>query len=236
MNISIAIIIKEYIFYFFCFGYVTCKMFSFNVLYRSAILFEVFSFHWNVGKLSKNGCSAVLCLVTHWCPTLCDPTDCSTPGFPVLHYLPGFAQTHAHESVMPSNHLILCHPLPLLPSIFPSIRVFSKESALPMRCSKYWGFRLSPSNEYSGLIYSRTDWFLKEINPKEYFVIDPKELWKDSAHIYHAPLSASWRRKWQPTPVSCLENPMDRGAWWAVVYGVTRVRQDWVTKPPPLSA
>ena len=63
-------------------------------------------------------------------------------------------------SVMPSNHLILCHPLPLLPSIFPSIRVFSSESVLCIRWPKYWSFSFSigPSNEYSGLISSRIDW------------------------------------------------------------------------------
>ena len=65
------------------------------------------------------------------------------------------------ESVMPSNHLILCHPLLLLPSIFPSIRDFSNESALCIRWPKYWSFsfRISPSNEYSGLISFRIDWF-----------------------------------------------------------------------------
>ena len=64
------------------------------------------------------------------------------------------------ESVMPSNHLILCHPLLLLPSIFPSIRVFSYESALHIRWSKYWSFsfNISPSNEYSRLISFRMDW------------------------------------------------------------------------------
>ena len=62
------------------------------------------------------------------------------------------------ESVMSSNHLILCHPLPLLPSIFPSIGVFSNESALCIRWPKYWSFSISPSNEYSGLISFRTDW------------------------------------------------------------------------------
>ena len=64
------------------------------------------------------------------------------------------------ESVMPSNHLILCHPLLLLPSIFPSIRVFSNESVLPIRWPKYWrvSFNISPSNEYSGLIFFRMDW------------------------------------------------------------------------------
>ena len=65
------------------------------------------------------------------------------------------------ESVMPSNHLILCRPLLLLPSIFPSIRVFSNESVLHIRWPKYWsfGFSISPSNEYSGLISFRIDWF-----------------------------------------------------------------------------
>ena len=64
------------------------------------------------------------------------------------------------ESVMPCNHLILCHPLLLPPSIFPSIRVFSNESALPIRWPKYWSFsfNINPSNEYSGLISFRTDW------------------------------------------------------------------------------
>ena len=82
------------------------------------------------------------------------PQDCSTPGLPVHHQLLGFAQTHSIESVMPSNHLILCHPLLLLPSIFPSIRVFSNESVLCIRWSKYWSFSfsISPSSEYSGLI------------------------------------------------------------------------------------
>ena len=63
------------------------------------------------------------------------------------------------ELVRPSNHLILCHPLLLLPSIFPSIRVFSSESALRIRWSEYWSFSISPSKECSGLISSRIDWF-----------------------------------------------------------------------------
>ena len=63
------------------------------------------------------------------------------------------------ESVMPSNHLILCRPLLLLPSILPSIRVFSNESALHIRWPKYWSFSIRTSNEYSGLISFRTDWF-----------------------------------------------------------------------------
>ena len=87
--------------------------------------------------------------------------DCSTPGLSVHHQLPEFTQIVSIESVMPSNHLILCHSL-LLPSIFPSFRVFSNESALPIsiRWPKYWSFsfNISPSNEYSGLISFRMDW------------------------------------------------------------------------------
>ena len=84
---------------------------------------------------------------------------CSTPGFPVHHQLPGLAHTHV-ESVLTSNNLILCHPLLLLPSVFPIIRVFSSESALCIRWPKYWSFSfsISPSNEHSGLISFRMDW------------------------------------------------------------------------------
>ena len=91
--------------------------------------------------------------------TLCNPTDCSTPGFPVIHYLPGFAQIHVHW-VSDDIYLILCLPLLLLPSVFPSLRVFSSESAFHIRLPKYWSFSfsISPSNEYSGLISFRIDW------------------------------------------------------------------------------
>ena len=91
---------------------------------------------------------------------LCDPMDCSSSGLPVRHQLPEFTQTHAIESMMPSNHLILCRPLLLLPPIPPSIRVFSSESALRIRWAKYWSFsfNISPSNEHSGLISFRMDW------------------------------------------------------------------------------
>ena len=85
--------------------------------------------------------------------------NCSMPGFFVHHYLPEFAQTQSIESVMPSNHLILCHPLLHLPSIFPTISVFSNESALCIQWPKYWSFSISPSNEYSGLISFRNNWF-----------------------------------------------------------------------------
>ena len=97
-------------------------------------------------------------IVTKSCLTLCNPMVGSTPGFPVLHCLPELAQTHAIESVMPTNHLILCHPLLLLPPIFPRTKVSSDESALHIRWPKYWTFSISPSKEYSGLISFRIDW------------------------------------------------------------------------------
>ena len=84
------------------------------------------------------------------------------PGLPVHHHLPEFTKKLMSIAwVMPSNHLILCHPLLLLPSIFPSIRVFSNESVLHVRWPMHWSFSfsMSPSNEYSGVISFKTDWF-----------------------------------------------------------------------------
>ena len=92
------------------------------------------------------------------CPTLCDPMDCIMPGFPVLHQLLELLKFMSIKLVMPSNHLMLCCPVLLLPSIFPSIRVISRESLILIRWPKYWSFSfsISPSNEYSGLISFRT--------------------------------------------------------------------------------
>ena len=99
-----------------------------------------------------------LLLSSSTCLTLCNPTEFSTPGSPVLHYL--LLRFMSIESVMLSNFLILCCPLLLLPSSFPNIRVFSNESALCIRWPKYWSFSfsISPSNKYSGLISFRMDW------------------------------------------------------------------------------
>ena len=96
--------------------------------------------------------------VTQSCPTLCDPMNCRMLGLPVHHQLPESTQPHVHgvgDAIQPFIH---CHPL-LLPSIFPSIRVFSNESALFIRWPKYWSFRfnISPSNEHSALISFRMD-------------------------------------------------------------------------------
>ena len=87
--------------------------------------------------------------------------NCSSPGFPIFTISWSLLKLMSIESVMPSNHLIFCHPLLLLPSILPSIRVFSNELALCIRWPKYWSFSfsISLSNEYSGLISFRIDWF-----------------------------------------------------------------------------
>ena len=92
--------------------------------------------------------------VAQSCPTVWDPTDCSTPGPPSITNSQNLLKLKSIELVMPSNHLILCHPLLLPPSIFPSIRVFSNESPLHIGWPKCWSFsfNISPSNEYSGLI------------------------------------------------------------------------------------
>ena len=98
--------------------------------------------------------------VTQLCPTLCDPVDCSTSGLPIYHQLLEFTQLMSVQAVMPSNHLILCHPLVLPLSILPSIRIFSNESVLCTRWPKDWSFsfNISASTEYSGLISFRMDW------------------------------------------------------------------------------
>ena len=109
-------------------------------------------FHAKMGTGKDDGVPSP---VAQSCPTLCDPTDHSMPGLPVHHQCP-----ESVKSVMPSSHLTLCHPLLLLPSIFPSIRVFSNESALRIGWPKYWSFSfsISPSNEHPGLISIRMDW------------------------------------------------------------------------------
>ena len=115
--------------------------------------------------MSSTGCAFLLnhpcqlSSVTQSCLTLCNPMDCSTPGFPVHHQLPEPAQTHIHrvgDAIQPSHPL---SSLLLLPSIFPNTRVFSNESVLCIRWPKYWifSFGISPSNEYSGLVSFRID-------------------------------------------------------------------------------
>ena len=143
------------------------------------------------GAFSRWWCSVALS-----CPTLCNPTDCSTPGLPVHHQLLELAQTRVWiESMMPSNHLILSRLLLLLPSVFFSISVFSNESVLRIRWPKYWSFSNSPSNEYSrlisfrdGLVWSpccpRDSWVFSNITVQkhQFFCAQPSLLF--SCHIH----------------------------------------------------
>ena len=98
------------------------------------------------------------CSVAQSCMSLCNPKNCSKPGFPVLHHWLSLFKLMSIESVMPSNHLIFYHPLLFLPTIF-LIRVFSNELNLQIKWSKYCRFSIRPSNEYSGLISFRIDLF-----------------------------------------------------------------------------
>ena len=108
----------------------------------------------------KTLCVVQVSSVAQSCPTLCDPMNCSTPGPLSITNSRSSPKLMCIELVMPSNHLILCCPLLLLPSILPSIRVFSNESALCIRWPKYWSFSFSigPSNEHPGLISFKMDW------------------------------------------------------------------------------
>ena len=111
-------------------------------------------------RINPFGITLQFSSVAQSCSTLCDPMDCSTPGLPVHHQLPEFTQTHVHQvgDVIQQSHPL--SSLLLLPSILPSIRVFSNESVLRIRWPNYWSFSfsISPSNEYSELISFRMDW------------------------------------------------------------------------------
>ena len=100
--------------------------------------------------------------VAQSCPTLCNPMDCSTQASLTITNSWSLLKLMSVKSMMPSNHLILCHPLLLLPSIFPRIRIFSSKSVLHIRWPRYWSFRfsfsISPYKEYSGLISFRMNW------------------------------------------------------------------------------
>ena len=99
--------------------------------------------------------------VAQSCPTLCDPMIAARQASLSITNSRSLPKFMSIESVMPSNHLILCHPLLLLPSIFPGIRVFANESALRIRWPRYWSFsfNISPSNEHPGLISFQMGWF-----------------------------------------------------------------------------
>ena len=142
-------------------------MFLLNVLFSTLIsaLHRKTFFYWCIiaSQCSVGFCYTTwisycfCCSVAQSCPTLCNPMNCSMPATRPFTISWSLLKFMSMESVMPSNHLILCRPLLLL-SIFPSIRVFSNESAPHIRWLKYWTFSISPSNEYSELISFRIDW------------------------------------------------------------------------------
>ena len=141
----------------------SCLKFYINscTLYISFCSFLLFAQHFMCVRVCMCVCVCVwnCCSVPKSCPVFCNPVDCSTPGSSVLHHLPEFAQTHVHwvsDAIQPSHPLC---PLLLLTSIFPSLRVFSYESALCIMWPKYWSFSVSPSNEHSEFISFRIDWF-----------------------------------------------------------------------------
>ena len=113
---------------------------------KQSVLHPISDTSWKISNCIQGHLTISSVQSLRSCPTLCDPMNRSTPGLPV-------------ESVMPSSHLILCHPLLLPPSVFPSIGVFSSETALRIRWPKHWSFSfgISASNDYSGLISLRTD-------------------------------------------------------------------------------
>ena len=147
--------------------------------------------------------------VSRSCPTHCDPMDWSTPGLSVHCQLAEFNQTHVHwvgDANQPSRPL---STLLFLPSIFPSIRVFSSESVLHIRWPKYWSFSfsISPPNEYLGLISFRMDWLdlLDSSDGKESTYTQETWIWFLQGKI-------PWRRDCKPLQYSCLENLGDRRA------------------------
>ena len=190
--------------------------------------------------------------------------DCSTPGLPVLTNSWSLLKLMSVESVTPSNHLILCRPLLLLPSIFPSIRVFFGESVLRIRWPKYWSFSfsISPSNEYSGLISFRIDrldplavqgtlrsllqydsskatvlwcsaFFMVQLSHP--YMTTGKTIADGKVSVCHVrDLGSipglgrfSGEGNGNPLQYSCLENPMDGGAWCRLLsMGLQRVRHD----------
>ena len=185
--------------------------------------------------------------------------DCSTPGFPVLHHLPELAQTHVHRvrNAIQLSHL-LSSPSPPTFNLSQHQGLF--QWVLCIRWPKYWSFSfiISPSNEYSGLIPFRMDWLdllavqgtlkslLQHHSSKAsilwcsafFMGVPHSSVGKESAcsagDLGLIPVSgrSPGEGNGNPLQYSCLENPMDRGAWQAIVHGVTRVGHDLVTKPP----
>ena len=160
------------------------------------------------------------CSVAQSCPTLWNPMDCRTPGLPVPHHLPKFAQVHVHcigdtiqpsDPLMPSSLILWC-PLLVLPSIFPSIRDFSNESSVHIRWIKHWSFsfNISPSNEYSGLISLKIDWFDLHA-PQEFQESCPAPQFKGTnslvLYLLYSPALRTIRDHWEDHSLDKTEYP-----------------------------
>ena len=148
----------------------------------------------------------------------------STPGLPITNSW-SLLKLMSIESVMPFNHLFLCCPLLLPPSIFPSIRVFSNESVLHIRWAKYWSFsfNISPSNEYSGLISFRIDW-LDLLTVQETLWLNGREhICQSRRHGFDLWLGKiPWRRTWQSTPVFLPGKSCGQRSLVVTVHGLTK--------------
>ena len=152
-------------------------------------------------------------------PTLCDPMGAAHQASLSITNSQSLLKLMSIESTMPSNHSILCRPLLLLPSIFPSTRVFSNESVLHIMWPKYWSFsfNISPSNEHRGLISFRMDWLdllavqgtLQESSPTPQFKSSNSSA---LSFLYSPTLTSTGKGNGNPIQYSCLESPMDRGA------------------------
>ena len=151
--------------------------------FSSSSLFPSFSLQWGEGTVQFRS-------VTQSCLTLCDPWTAACQASLSITNSWSLLKLKSIELVMPSNHLILCYPLLLSPSIFPSIRVFSNESVLHIGWPKYWSFSfsISPSNEYSGLISFRMDW----LDLLAHFV----QLWVWYHSFYRKCMTFLWAQQW----------------------------------------
>ena len=174
---------------------------GYNVLLYS----KVIQLYIYVHSFSDSSPLQLIVVQSLTCLTLCDPTDCSTPGFPVLNYCPDSVQTHVHwvsDAIQPSHPL--WYPLLLLPSTFPSIRVFSSKLALHIKGPKYWSFNfsISPSSEYSRFISFRIDWFdLLAVHRTFESLFQHHNYTVYYKILNIVPHAIPWRRKWQPSSV-----------------------------------
>ena len=153
--ITIIFYIKTFSLLIFCGNYFYWFLLLYRLYFKLLLIFGFCSYPYRPFLYKTYPCCC--CSVAKSCPTLCNPMDQSMPGLPFGHW--SLLKFMFIELVMPSNHLILCCPFLLLPSIFLSIRVFSNESAVGIRWPKYWSFNINPSTEYFGLISFRIDWF-----------------------------------------------------------------------------